>query len=233
MGKNRIFIYIAFGVFVIFGMIMMIAGPDEIGGPDSQEDDEAAAVSALFGGGGGSPDQRELDSDFSVTESDLWKAGVGDTPIQTAQSDEPGETDILDPASAGNPVNPQTGQPYTDSMMRQFDTLREKFPENEIIPRRKSPEEQAEEKEAERQMNQVRRDIASKKATEADVTAYYDYKKKMVEDRLELIDYVLKTQGDKMSDDIKAQYQKVLDMNQKQLDSYNKSQERDLKRISQ
>lgn len=231
MGKNRLFIYIAFGVFVVFGLIMMLFGPDQITGP-SGEDNDAAAVSALLGGGGGSAG-KGLEGDFSITESDIWKAGVGDTPIQTEQSDLPGQTDILDPTSEGNPINPQTGQPYTDSIMRQFDSLREKFPNNSIIPTRKTPEVLARERETLNRMNEIRTKISSKTATESDITAYYDYKADTVKDRLELINYVMESQGDKMSDDIKVQYKKVLEMNQKQLDSYEQSKQNDLKRIAQ
>ncbi len=234
MSKNRVIMYGAFGAFVLFGFYMMIAGPDSIDNTSAVNDDDSEALSALFGGGqsnNGAASARD-GGDYSVFQSDMWEAGVGETPIDSSASDDSDGSGILDPVSEGNPVNPQTGTPYTDAMMKQFDKLHEKFPGNSIIPTRKTPEMVEQERLEKLELNEIRARMNTGNASAGDVNQYYDSKTKMVKDRLELINYVMESQGDKMSDDIREQYKKVLEMNNKQLDSYNKSRERDLKKSS-
>ncbi|MBI3396764.1 MAG: hypothetical protein HY042_13080, partial [Spirochaetia bacterium] len=204
------------------------------GSSDSKQKakNQDAALAALFGGGGGAgggSSGRSRSSDESLSSSDFWKAGVPDKPIQ--DKDEPGkkngdEPELLDPVSAGNPINPQTGQPYPDSVMKQFDDLRKKFPGNDIIPRRKSPEETKKEETDRQNVFAVQSLVAQGRASQAQIDQFYDYQTKPIKDRLELLDYVLKEQGSSMAPDVKEQYDKILQMNKQQLTALDEARKR-------
>lgn len=227
---KRTLTYTAFGIFVIIGVYFLFTAPQENGNSVDEAGQDSDAVAALFGGGDSSYHEGENPDSESVFESDFWKSGVSDDPIEDVQEVNEDDPDILDPVSEGNPVNPQTGKPYTDSMMKQFDKLREKFPDNSILPRRMSPEEKEKENETRKEMNNIRGKIIRKKATEDQVNRYWDDRVKKTQDRLELLEYVVNEQGDKMSDKIREQYEKVLEMSRNQLESYKKQRERDLNR---
>lgn len=168
----------------------------------------------------------------SVFESQFFLGGVPSKPIEDEKSlrkkagDGGDEPDILDPADKDNPVNPQTGRPYPNSVMKQFDTLREKFPNNSIIPKKKTPEEQAAEVESRKIMFGLQTKVAQGQATVDEVTQYYDMRSKDVKDRVELLDYVMNSYGGKMSEQVKEQYAKILAMNKKTLESYNTMRDR-------
>lgn len=184
-----------------------------------------AANQAGGGGGGRVSGSGSSEDAQSVFESQFFLGGVPSKPIEDEsklrKSGDGEEPDILDPADKDNPINPQTGRPYPNSVMGQFSKLREKFPNNSIIPRKKSPEDQAREAEERKQMFGLQTLVAQGQASPEQITQYYDMRGRDVRDRIELLDYVLQSYGPKMSDQIKEQYAKILDMNKKTLESYN------------
>ncbi|MDH5656867.1 MAG: hypothetical protein OEZ34_13220, partial [Spirochaetia bacterium] len=206
-------ILIGSSIFLFFVLIYLLMGL--VWSPESTEsasDNDANAAVALFGGGGMPSDSGGQDA--SLYGSDFWKAGVPDKAIDTSDVEMGGnDTGLLDPASEGNPINPQTGQRYPDSVMKQFDTLREKFPDNHIIPRRLTQEEKDQENHKKMAMQEIQRKINTSGATTSEINSLYDYEIKSVNDRLELINYVVESQGEKMDPDIKEKFQKILDLN--------------------
>lgn len=230
--------YGAFALLVLVGTYLMFQGPDSItgSGEDTTQQDEAGeAALALFGGGaGGSGADQGDSSDYSLFENnDLMDAGVGEAPIAASQEKrELSETGILDPVSEGNPINPQTGQPYPDSAMKQFEKLAKKFPDNSIIPRRMTPELKAQKEAEESRMREIRSRMSSRNASAEEIGLYYENQKKSVTDRLQLVDYVLENQGDRMAPDIKKQFEKVKELNLNQIESYEKQKQAALERMS-
>ena len=232
MQRNRV-VYIIY--FCMCGLVAIYFFSTAGEGSSAQKKEEEAALTALFGGGGSTTGQGSASTansaGKSLFQSDFWKSGMPENE-EIVEEFDPGdevEPEILEPASPDNPVNPQTGQPYPDSVMKQFDVLRAKFPNNDIIPRRKTPEEKQAEIEKQKQMSQLQTAILRKEATSEELTAYYAYRKKPLLDRMELLNYVLEEQGDKMSDDIRAQYEKIREMNQKQLQNLEEQEQKMLR----
>jgi len=209
MDKKKILIGLS--IFLTFVLIYFMTGISS-----SNEVSDKEAIAALIGGGGiqGSGES----SNDSLFGSNFWNAGVPDKAIDTSNVETVGDdTGLLDPASEGNPVNPQTGQPYPDSVMNQFAALREKFPDNKIIPRRLTPEQKAQEDAKKEKMQDIQSKLARNDVlTESEINDFYDHEVKVIDDRLELLSYVFETQGESMDEDIKQKFQSILEMNQKQ-----------------
>jgi len=125
----------------------------------------------------------------------------------------------LEKVSEGNPINPQTGLPYTDEQMEQFDKLREKFPNNSLIPKRMTPQEKKAQEDKQRRILEIQSKISARKANAEEIQEYYEYQKKPIQDRIELLRYVLEKLEDELPEDLKNQYKEVLKMNEKQLES--------------
>jgi len=185
--------------------------------------DDGDAVMALMGGGsGGSSSGASARSreGRSLFESEFYKEGQLTERIEDPQSEEApadGEPRILEAADPNNPVNPQTGERYTNAVMQTFDKLRDKFPGNDLIPKRISEEERQKDNKERQRILGLQAKIASGNASEEEVTDYYDAKAKPMQDRLELVNYVLDEKGGEMGDSIKQQYEKILKMSEDQL----------------
>ncbi|HBS03478.1 MAG TPA: hypothetical protein DEA96_00840 [Leptospiraceae bacterium] len=115
--------------------------------------------------------------------------------------------------------------------MSQFDTLRKKFPDNTVIPQRMTPELKAQKEQRRQEIYQIQTRIVKKEASEAEVNEYYDYQQKALNDRLELIDYVLNKADANMSDDMRKKFEEVQQMNQRTLKSYEDARKRALNTI--
>jgi hypothetical protein len=183
----------------------------------SGADDEKGALVALMGGPG-EKSMKTRDSG-SLFDSQFWNTGAGNGALpdeqEPAASDEVPE--ILEKVSEGNPTNPQTGLAYTDDQMKQFETLREKFPGNSIIPRRVTPERQKQLEEERREIVEIQKRMTDRKASAQDVTSFYDFQMKGMKDRAELLQYVLEKMGADMDDDMKSKYRQVLESSQRQI----------------
>lgn len=203
----------------------------------SEADDVVALLSGrtdqIGGGSSGGPAIPDSDSG-SLFDSRFWQLGAPEGPIDDEPLEalpEDGEPDILEPANPNNPVNPMTGQAYPDRVMKVFDSLRKKFPNNSMIPKAQTPEEKARENEERNQIFSLQSLIAQGKASQEQVTAFYDYQTKQYRDRAELVDYVLNEKSASMSPEIKEQYEKIKAMTATQLDSFAKQREQALARI--
>ncbi len=203
--------------FVSFVLILIFITKPETKSPEVENDDKKA-LSLLFGGESSSKTSTKKSKNQSLYDTDFWKSGITGEPIEEESKLEE-DTEILEKASEGNPINPQTGLPYTDEQMEQFDTLRKKFPNNSLIPKRITPEEQKAQEEEKRRVLEIQSKIVSRKATAEEIEKYIEHQKKPILDRLELLNYVLQELKDDLPDDLKKQYEETLKMNEQQLKS--------------
>jgi hypothetical protein len=212
--------YIIIGLILVISLYFIFSDSDSEKNSEEKPDD-TAALSALFGGGDPSAAAKRK-GDRSVFDSDFFKnhSNTGESGDDSESGDEP---DILDPASENNPVNPATGQRFTDSNMKQFDELRSKFPNNDIIPKRMTPEEKAAADAKKARVEEIRLAMSKSSASKDDVELYYQVQSKPINDRLELINYVIEKQGDNMPADIKEKYEEIRKMNQTQMDNFEKA----------
>ncbi len=215
------------------------------GGTKSQaaSGSDADELALLFGGGlgghGGAGDAHAAPSqnNGSLFDSGFWNVGAPegdfeDMEIPGGRTTEDGEEPaILEPANPNNPVNPMTGQPYPNRVMKVFDKLREKFPNNSMIPQQKTPEQKLAEDHERREVFELQSLIAQGKAEEAQVNRFYDFQTKQYHDRKELVEYVLAEKADAMSPEIKQQYEKILDMTNRQLNAFEQQKTQALQRI--
>ncbi|MCR9140639.1 MAG: hypothetical protein NXI24_00090 [bacterium] len=211
------------------------------GGAQSEPSSEADDLAALLSGqtdqiGGGDEVRTGIpDNDSgSLFNSEFWEVGAAQGPIEDEPLEarpEDGEPDILEPANPNNPKNPMTGEVYPDRVMKVFNNLRKRFPNNSMIPKRQTPEEKAAEATERNKVFGLQSLIAQGKATEEQVSTFYNYQMKQYKDRAELVDYVLTEKGATMSPDIKQQYQKIQQMTATQLQSFEKQREQALARI--
>ncbi|MBU44721.1 MAG: hypothetical protein CMN76_15975 [Spirochaetaceae bacterium] len=207
--------------------------------PDLSEADLAAQ--SLFGMDSGNsnrnsnPVQRSNEPGNSLFDSGFMESGVGDSDLPDrpeARQRQYGDPEILDPVSEGNPINPQTGQPFTDRQMSQFNALREKFPDNSVIPQRMTPELKAQKEQRRQEIYKIQTRIVKKEASETEVNEYYDYQQKSLEDRMELIEYVLNNPNTDMSDEMRKKFEEVKQMNQRTLKSYEDARKRALNSLN-
>jgi hypothetical protein len=220
------------GMAVALAAIIVWTAPQDT--RPGQVDDEKEAMAALFGGRP-SGTSTKASAPRSLFDSQFWGTGVGQSAIpdegSPAQPEE--EPEILEKASEGNPINPQTGMPYTDEQMAQFDTLRKKFPNNSIIPQRITPELQQQIEEERRRIVEIQQRITARKASKEDIITFYDFQMKGMKDRVELLEYVLEKMGDEMDDDMKAKYTSVLEGNKKQIENLESQKEKAIRNAVQ
>jgi hypothetical protein len=219
--------WVTYGVFgLICATTVILSSPTGKGRSAASESGGSdGALAALFGGSSRAPAPRER----SIFESDFWRTGVSDKPIPDEPGRPPrkeGEPDLLEPTSSGNPINPETNQPYSDAVMEQFSELRKKFPNNSIIPHRKTDQETRAEEQERVTTFALQSKVFQGQASGEEIDKFYDYQSKGIKDRLELLDYVLQEQGNAMSPEIKSQYEKILTMNKNQMQSIEEARTR-------
>ncbi len=204
----------------------------------SDADDLAALLSGqtdqIGGGGGGTRTAIPETDSGSLFDSDFWQVGAAEGPIVDEPLEalpEDGEPRILEPANPNNPTNPMTGEVYPDRVMKVFDGLRKRFPNNSMIPKRETPEEKAAVAAERNRIFGLQSLIAQGKATEEQVSTFYEYQMKQYKDRAQLVDYVLTEKSATMSPQIKEQYQKIQTMTNTQLESFEKQRQQALARI--
>ena len=225
------------GIAVFAGITIVWSAPPS--GPRLSDEDQAAQ--ALFGTGSGDSDSRPSSAyrsgepGDSLFDSGYMDSGVGENNLpdrpQERQRDT-GDPEILDPVSKGNPINPQTGQPFTDRQMKQFDALRKKFPDNSVIPTRMTPELKARQEARRKEIYAIQASIVKKEASAEQVNEYYDYQQKAMTDRMELIDYVLNESKADVSEEMRKKLEQVRQMNERTLKSYEDARTRALNSLN-
>lgn len=235
---NRVAMMIYLGICITVGGAAFFTRPTSA---SSNADDGDALMMALGGGGNSrrgprEPADRRSGENTFMGDANFANSGVGAKNLDEEEADSvqnPGDEDepeILEPVNPNNPINPSSGSKFTDSQMAMFGKLRKKFPGNSLIPSLKTPDEKQAEVDNRREMFAMQSLIAQGNATSEDVTKYYDFQMKTYKDRSELLTHVFKTRGDKMSDEIKEQYEKVNKINAKQLKLLEEQRQRALSR---
>lgn len=159
-----------------------------------------------------------VDRTKSVFDSDFFKSGK-------ISYDDP-ETNEAHPTPLGEiPINPQTGKPYSDEAMEQFDSLREKFPGNDLIPKRLTSESKKEKTKTEERLAKVTNAVMTKTANSSEIRDYYKFQEKSAKDRLEIIEYLVQSQKESGEEDEEGQFQKILDGIKTQYDQIKKEKE--------
>jgi hypothetical protein len=156
----------------------------------------ADQLSLLLGGGGsGSVNDstkrgyRKNPNSSVFDEGDFMNVGINKDYEEEASTNPKGEA----------PLNPQTGKPYDDETMEQFEKLRLYFPGNDLIPKRMTPEEKLVKERETAEMARIAISLQSGKATTKDVTLYYGGQEKVLNDRVEIIEYLIEAQKEDSS----------------------------------
>ncbi len=225
-----------FGICALLVVYFAVSGGNQgglnaSGGSDPDGGDSGSVGSTVAGGGVTRPTD---DAGGSIFDSDVFLAGRPTNPIQDPKADKKlgpnDEPDVLDPADKDNPKNPQTGRPYSNSSMKQFAALRKRFPNNSIIPRKKTPEQIKQEKDDRMKMFALQSQVVTGKASPEEINKYYEFRTRPVRDRVELLSYVVDKYRDRMAPNVKAQYEKILIMNRKVLENHEKAKQKALEK---
>ncbi|PJZ70390.1 hypothetical protein CH373_12005 [Leptospira perolatii] len=222
MGSIRNLLFIGGFVAIFSVLLVVLFWTDDPADSKADKRGEADAVATLLGGGSSrsSGGNGSVGPAGSVFDSDFYKAGKGEYIEQEAKDGQ--NQDKGDQTDADNPVNPQTGKPYTNEEMDRFHQLKERFPTNSLIPVKMNSAEKEKKKQLELKVSEATRAVLSRTASKEQVSTYYDYMEKQSMDRLEIVAYLVDLQkgsGDeeqeKKLDAIKSSLEKQLEQVQK------------------
>lgn len=150
---------------------------------EKKKREQANELSILFGGGSANASE----DDKSIFESDFYKAGK-------VSYEEGGNIDS-DSEGRDNPINPQTGKPYDEEAMQQFDQLRKQFPTNDLIPKKLTEEQKATKLALDEKIVTAAKNVFANTASKEDTKLHFDHKLKQAKDRMEIIDYLINQKG--------------------------------------
>ncbi|HMV43062.1 MAG TPA: hypothetical protein PK079_18910 [Leptospiraceae bacterium] len=205
MTNNKSIVLISILIVSIVGYFAFFSGEKK------KKRVESKKLSLLLGGGGRGSEDGESASEkrrgrrnnnSSLFESDFMKSGISyQEEESTAANGEQGEI----------PINPQTGKPWEEDAMQQFDELRKLFADNDLIPRRMSREDKAKQAQLEERWNKAQNAVNSGTYTRDDLDTHFNHQKKVIEDRLQIIEYLIEAQKEDGEVDKDGQFQKILD----------------------
>ncbi|TGK09985.1 hypothetical protein EHO60_11555 [Leptospira fletcheri] len=193
-GIRKILFIGGFILVFILVLVFLFSGGEDGGGSDRKKG-EADAVASLLGGGGSRSSDRSGGNSGpagSVFDSDFFRSGKGEY-VESEKSGSSQERSE-DAADADNPVNPQTGKPYTNDEMDRFQQLKERFPGNSLIPVKLSPTEKEQKKQFEQRVSDATRAVMSRTASQEQTVTYYDFIEKQAKDRLDIVNYLVDLQ---------------------------------------
>ncbi len=203
------------------------------GGEKKRKKLSADQLTLLLGGGGGSSSDSNIDKkgfrknpNSSVfDEGDFMNVGIDKNYEEESSGNNP---------KGDAPINPQTGKPYDDETMEQFDKLRLYFPGNDLIPKRMTPEDKQAKDNAAREMARIAMALQGNNATKNDVVYYYGAQEKILNDRVEINEYLIDAQKEDSSfnKDNQIQFDKILDGAKEQLKVLETQKEEALKKSS-
>ncbi|TGK05321.1 hypothetical protein EHQ53_16920 [Leptospira langatensis] len=215
-----------FIVFLVISLTILFWTDDETADPKSKKG-EADALAGLFGGGmnsssSGASNGGRTSADKSLFESSFFTAGKAEyREADTAQ------TENKQPESdANNPVNPQTGKPYTNEEMDRFQQLKEKFPNNSLLPSRMTPAEKEQKKALEQRVSEATRAVLGRTASKDQIVTYYDFMEKQSKDRLEIVKYLVDIQKGSGDPDQEKKLENIQQTMIQQLDQVQKDKQR-------
>ena len=123
-------IYFAFCGLITLYFFMSQGSPESVNAAANKND---SSEDSSRSGGFSSNNQNSGDGQ-SVFDMAFFTTDRPDKPIEEVKpgSKDNDEPDILETVDKDNPINPQTRQPFTNRAMKQFDSLRKKFPNNSL-----------------------------------------------------------------------------------------------------
>ncbi|XDD43886.1 hypothetical protein AB3N58_05930 [Leptospira sp. WS60.C2] len=190
MGIQKKLLFVSISLIGLFFLILLM-----LGGEDEEElrrkKERSSQALALFGGGSGNPKGTNRlgvrgEDSGSIFDSDYYNAGG------MRYEDDPS---IAASDSGEVPINPQTGKPYPPEAMQAFEELREQFPDNDLIPKRMTPEEKQKQADLNQKIARATNSVFGGNANATDLTLYYGHVRKQGKDRLEIINYLIESQG--------------------------------------
>lgn len=143
----------------------------------------------------------------SVFDSEFWRGPSGSVEL-----------------SAGDPymqlqqrVNPATGKTYSEEEIRRIKYLAGRFPDNRLVPRIESAEEERLRLEQEKRLEQISLSMSAGTAAEKDINDFYEHRRKLLLDRLQLVRFVLEEESTRWGPEVRKQYTRMLKHGQKVL----------------
>lgn len=130
-----------------------------------------------------------------------------------------------DAADADNPINPQTNKPYTNEEMERFSQLRERFPNNSLVPKKLSPAEKEAKKQEDNQVAEAARNVYARTASPAQIRLYYNHMEKQTLDRMDIINYLVDLQKGSGDEETEKKLQNIQDSIKNQLQQVQKDKE--------
>lgn len=190
----RRLLYIAIFLVILFGTLPFLFWTDDGKEEADAKKSEAEALVGLFGGGSSSSSGSSAKGSAgrSLFESDFYNAGKAE--YRESDAGAGGQENKGEASDADNPVNPQTGKPYTNEEMDRFQQLRERFPNNSLLPSKLSPGEKEQKKQLEQRVSEATRAVLAKTASKDQIVTYYDFMEKQSKDRLEIVKYLVDLQ---------------------------------------
>jgi len=192
MGIQKKLLYTSLALLTLFFIIILLTFTGGNEEEKRKKDQKSKALSYLLQGGareGQSTNPlgvRGEDAD-SIFDSEYYKSGAMKYEEEQRAAGGGNEGEI--------PINPATGKPYPAEAMESFDELRELFPENDLIPRRLTPELKAKQEQFNQRLSQATNVVFGGSASANDIQFYYNHVKKQGNDRIEIINYLIESQG--------------------------------------
>ena len=180
---GRLYVLLGAGLALALLLYLMLpgAGGDEIAHATAPTEAELQAENVSI-----------IEEIFASDESSSEEGG---TLFGLELSDWDAE-EVYDAPHADNPINPRTQKPYSNYAMRRFEALRELFPENKMIPRRRSAEElealhKEEEELGRKYYVDMRKKIVLGGLSKEQIDEYFSYRFRYTKDKLELFSYAV------------------------------------------
>jgi hypothetical protein len=140
------------------------------------------------------------------------------------------ELNELDPPHPHNPINPATQAPYTNRDMQKFEELKSIFPENRVIPKRRTPEEQQAHKKLEDKLavkfyENVRIQVLKGELDQDEIDEYFTYRTRYTRDKIRLFQYALDNLPPDADPARRRRMEKLLESNEKKMARAQKQKE--------
>ncbi|EMS88701.1 LIC_20245 family lipoprotein [Leptospira noguchii] len=210
------------GISVALIALVWVLFSSEDSSEKERKSKEADSVALLLGGGSSSSGSSGGKTNESIFDSSFYKSGKGEY-IEPGK----GETKEADPnaADADNPVNLQTNKPYTNEEMERFSQLRERFPDNSLIPKKLSPAEKEAKRQEDSRIAEAARNVFARTATQDQIRSYYQNMEKQTQDRMDIINYLVDLQKGSGEEETEKKLNSIQESIKNQLQQVQKEKE--------
>ncbi|EMS83096.1 LIC_20245 family lipoprotein [Leptospira noguchii] len=210
------------GISVALVALVWVLFSSEDSSEKERKSKEADSVALLLGGSSSSSGSSGGKTNESIFDSSFYKSGKGEY-IEPGK----GETKEADPnaADADNPVNPQTNKPYTNEEMERFSQLRERFPDNSLIPKKLSPAEKEAKRQEDSRIAEAARNVFARTATQDQIRSYYQNMEKQTQDRMDIINYLVDLQKGSGEEETEKKLNNIQESIKNQLQQVQKEKE--------